>query len=140
MQGDWSEYLPGGAKDPMNPEASGNKRRGRSNNTPPSSGPWAGSNRRDELPSDWKKIRGRILARDGYQCTHVRYDTGRRCTETLNLEVDHIGDKDDHDPANLRVLCRYHHGQRTARQGAEGRRRQARPTRRRPSDDHPSAL
>ena len=100
---------------------------------------WSTSNRRDQLPPGWGKIRARILQRDGHQCTHTRYDTGARCSEVAT-EVDHIVPGNDHSDTNLRALCRYHHGQKSSREGAAGRARVYRPSRRRPADDHPAAI
>lgn len=99
---------------------------------------WQGSNRRAELPPDWNKIRGAVLKRDGYRCTVIRYDTGMRCMETVELEVDHLGSKFDHSLGNLAAKCSHHHAQHTGKQSAAGRTR--RPPRRRPEGDHPSKL
>lgn len=99
--------------------------------------PWASSGRRSELPSDWTSSRRpRILARDGQQCT-ARMRDGSRCPETTNLEVDHIGDRLDHEDVNLQTLCRWHHRQKT--QGESGAARRARPRERRarPAERHP---
>ena len=77
-------------------------------------GGWAGSRRRAELPPNWyTEIRPAILQRDGYQCRAVLAD-GRRCTERAT-DVDHIGNRHDHRPANLqalftRVAAVVHHG------------------------------
>ena len=57
----------------------------------------------------WRRLRERILRRDGYRCTYT--DDNGRCRERDRLHVDHIipvslGGTDD--PINLRVLCEYH--------------------------------
>lgn len=62
-----------------------------------------GSNRQ------WRKLRDRILRRDGYRCTYT--DDAGRCRERDRLHVDHIipvslGGTDDE--VNLRVLCEWH--------------------------------
>ncbi len=75
------------------------------------------TDRRETLPPDWPARRAKTFARDGYQCIHVRSDNGLRCTETTNLECDHIGDRGDHSLDNLRTLCRYHHAKRSGGQG-----------------------
>lgn len=54
----------------------------------------------------WRKVRQRILARDGYRCTHM--DGPHRCPITDDLHVDHIlpvkhGGTDV--PENLTTLC-----------------------------------
>lgn len=58
----------------------------------------------------WRALRHRIIARDG--CCVV-------CGATTNLHVDHIEPHNGHedlfyDESNLQVLCRLHHGQKTA--------------------------
>jgi hypothetical protein len=60
---------------------------------------------------EWRKTRGRILARDGYRCTvHVRL--GERCAGTTLLEVHHVdgGEKDVLlvPDSELVTVCRQH--------------------------------
>lgn len=76
------------------------------------------SRRRSELPSDWPKIRRRILIRDRHQCQWVRADLNRICGQWAN-EVDHEKRGDDHSDSNLRALCRYHHQKKTSHEGAD---------------------
>ena len=78
---------------------------------------WAGSDRRSRLPADWPTIRKRILRRDGHRCT-ARMDDGRRC-KAQATEVDHIRRGDDHRDSNLRSLCSWHHGKKSAQEGAQ---------------------
>jgi hypothetical protein len=55
-------------------------------------------------------VRRAVYARDNGQCTYVDV-TGRRCSETKNLEFHHIkpfGRGGDHDPSNIRMACRTH--------------------------------
>lgn len=79
--------------------------------------PWGiRSSRTAPLPADWWRRRTIVLKRDGYQCTHIREDTGRRCIEKAT-DVDHIGEAHDHRIKMLRSLCSWHHNQKTARQG-----------------------
>ncbi len=100
-----------------------------------SQGPaWAGSDRRDTLPSNWKTIRRRILDRDNYRCTWV--DNGNRCTQVAN-QVDHMGDRSDHRDSVLRSLCAWHHGKVSSAQGNAARWRF---TMRRPDERHPGML
>lgn len=87
------------------------------------------SGRTSPLPRNWKLLRGKILKRDGYQCTHIREDSGQRCIEKAT-DVDH-GDlgPNNHTNKNLRSLCSWHHNIRTGAQGgaaAAEKRRQAR--------------
>jgi len=83
------------------------------------------------LPPGWDRIRDRILDRDRH-CLWPDDGTphGGR------LEVDHIGDPNDHSDGNLRTLCHDHHKRRTAAQGGRAAQRRAH-TRRRPRDRHP---
>jgi 5-methylcytosine-specific restriction protein A len=101
---------------------------------------WIGSDRRKRLPPNWEKeIRPRILARDGYACTHIRQDTMRRCNDRAN-QVDHVVPGDDHSDSNLTSLCAYHHLKKSSSEGgrassaARARRRKATPRR------HPGLL
>lgn len=91
---------------------------------------WAGSNRRARLPHNWLAIRRRIIRRDVGRCTAI-YSDGRRC-EQPGTDVDHIMPGDDHTEGNLRLLCRWHHGQKSGSEGGTAaglkRVRTARPT------------
>lgn len=95
------------------------------------SGQWRGSNRGEELPAGWSKIRARILERDGYRCVW-ELPSGLRCPNVAT-DVDHIGSKWNHRDENLRALCGPHHDKRTAQQGIEARR----PPPRRKRDERP---
>jgi hypothetical protein len=55
-------------------------------------------------------IRDQVFARDGSRCTFVG-TTGKRCSETERLEIDHVkpfARGGTNDAANLRLLCRAH--------------------------------
>jgi 5-methylcytosine-specific restriction endonuclease McrA len=59
---------------------------------------------------EWRKTRARILARDGYRCTHSH--RGIRCTATTLLEVHHVDGAGEvlHVPdSELATVCRMHH-------------------------------
>lgn len=63
----------------------------------------------------WRRLRRRILERDGYRC--------RACGRPGRLEVDHVvpvsrGGGDD--PANLQALCRTCHIDKTAGENQSG--------------------
>lgn len=45
---------------------------------------------------------------------------GSRCGDR-GTDVDHIIPGDDHDLGNLQLLCRWHHKQKTAREGNQAR-------------------
>jgi 5-methylcytosine-specific restriction endonuclease McrA len=85
---------------------------------------WATSRRRQALPGDWRRRRARVLARDGHRCVW--------CGSHEQLEVDHLGHRDEHRLDNLRALCARCHVQRTARQAAAARAPRA--TRARPDE------
>lgn len=84
------------------------------------------------LPADWRRIRARVLARDRHRCV----DCGAR----EQLEVDHIGNRDDHSVANLRTLCARCHRRRTAQQAARARWSRPETRARRPPEPHPGLL
>lgn len=94
--------------------------------------PWAGSNRRDELPPDWPQRRARILNREGHRCTATMSD-GSRCTWPAS-DVDHIKPGNDHSDTNLRAICSWHHQRKSS---AEGNAARLRPTQARPGELHP---
>lgn len=100
---------------------------------------WRGSTRRSRLPGDWHIIRRNILDRDGHQCQHIRYDTGRKCLAPSH-EVDHIVENDDDSPENLHAICPWHHRQKTGRHGGRrsGQARKAKAKAQRPK--HPGLI
>lgn len=99
------------------------------------SGGWVGrsqTQRREELPEDWKEIRAIQLMRDGGQCVWL-LPSGQRCPN-IATDVDHWGEKWDH--SKLRSLCSLHHSKVTAQQGARGaQEKRAGPLRRRRGDE-----
>ncbi|MFI9123898.1 HNH endonuclease [Streptomyces bikiniensis] len=96
---------------------------------------WAGSNRRQRLPKDWPAIVRRIKRRDGYRCTSV-FETAGRCTQR-GTDVDHIIPGDDHSDDNLRLLCRWCHAKKSAREGGQAAALK-RVSERRPTTTHPA--
>ncbi len=74
------------------------------------------SRRHAPLPPNWYRTRKRILRRDGYRCTHIRYDTGTRCTE-LATDVDHKDPLGGEADSNLTSLCGYHHREKSSSEG-----------------------
>lgn len=95
---------------------------------------WAGSTRRSTLPPNWEAIRRVVLERDGSAC--VWTEDGHRCGVHAN-QVDHINGRDDHSPANLQSLCKWHHDRKSARQGNAAR---TTLTMRRKPERHPGLL
>jgi 5-methylcytosine-specific restriction protein A len=94
-------------------------------------GHWVGATPRN-LPPNWPTITKHIHARDGHRCTAQRRD-GTRCPAP-STDIDHIGSRDNHTPANLQALCAWHHARKTAQQGNTARRPV---TTRRPPEQHP---
>jgi 5-methylcytosine-specific restriction enzyme A len=78
--------------------------------------PWAGSDRRTRLPTDWPSRRRAVLERDGRRC----YTCGGAAGE-----VDHVRAGDDHRLENLAAICTACHKIKSAREGgiAAGARR-----------------
>lgn len=75
------------------------------------------SKRRLEFPPNWyTHIRPAVIARDGGRCVE--------CGQPGN-QVDHIGNKHNHDLTNLRLLCAPHHASRTASQGVRASKERA---------------
>ena len=88
--------------------------------------PWASSTRRATLPTNWSStVVPHILERDpvcqlAYPGTwHTRRGPAH-CTGQAT-EVDHIRDRNDHTPANLRGVCSACHRRRTQAQAHAGR-------------------
>lgn len=91
---------------------------------------WSGdSERRKLLPSNWGQIGqtgsivDQIFIRDGGRCK-FRLPSGRRCPRSYpnhKVEVDHKGDRENHELSNLRLLCEHHHKQVTQAQAWEGK-------------------
>lgn len=99
---------------------------------------WRTSNRRSELPDDWKLIRRKVLERCGRRCEHVS-DSGVRCRQPAT-DVDHRDDRDYHGTDGLQGLCPDHHKRKTAAESREARVAKRRKGARRRRDDRPGAL
>jgi 5-methylcytosine-specific restriction endonuclease McrA len=94
--------------------------------------PWDPRNRRD-LPKGWPAIRQRVFKRDQRHC-RLRY---AGCIDYAS-EVDHIGDRNNHDLENLQAACLWCHARKSSRQGhqAQG----FGELRRRPPEQHPGII
>lgn len=101
---------------------------------------WRGSKRRSELPADWQALRRRILRRDNHQC-QWEYETKQKCLGEAR-EVDHIRRGGDHNEANLRALCSYHHQKKSSSEGNQVTAAQRRviKTKFRRTEGHPGLL
>lgn len=102
---------------------------------------WAGSDRRERLPSNWAVVRKRVLRRDDNRCTDRNPDTGLRCAEVAT-DVDHVVPGDDHSMSNLTSLCGWHHSRKSSREGhaALMAKRRAHEKKFRRQEKHPGAL
>lgn len=83
-------------------------------------GPWTGSSRRAELPSNWNTIRRNVLRQEpdcqlAYTGTWPTRNGDVSCTGA-STEVDHINDPNDHSRGNLRGVCSACHRRRTQAQ------------------------
>jgi 5-methylcytosine-specific restriction endonuclease McrA len=63
----------------------------------------------------WRRLRDRVVARDGYRCTVAGCTTNT--SRPRSLHVDHVIEVSDGglfwDLANLKTLCWLHHGAKT---------------------------
>ena len=94
------------------------------------SGGWKGSDRRERLPSNWRRIRAETLARD---------PTCVLCGVRPSVVADHIKAKTD-DHKRLQGVCGPCHDQKSSREGNDAQRANPRPGRRRPEEPHPGLL
>jgi hypothetical protein len=82
-------------------------------------GGWADSTRRSELPPDWPLLRRVVIERAGGRCEVIK-KSGRRCWDD-GTDVDHkVAGRDD-SLANLQLLCKWHHAQKSSREGNEAK-------------------
>lgn len=93
------------------------------------SGGWQGSDRKARLPSNWRQIRARVLARDPI-C--------KICGVRPSTHCDHIEAKTDaHAEDRLQGVCATCHAQKSSKEGNAAQRAEPRPGRRRPPEQHP---
>lgn len=91
------------------------------------SGGWQGSDRRSRLPSGWRAIRARIIARDPI-CV--------LCGVRPSTHCDHkVAKADDHTDEGLQGVCGPCHDRKSSAEGNAAR--GPRPGRRRPPEPHP---
>jgi hypothetical protein len=83
------------------------------------SGRWASSDRRAELPLDWAQRRLLRKAIAGGRC-EWRYPNGGRC-RAPGTDADHWERPDAHDVEDLRWLCADHHRWKTQREALKAR-------------------
>jgi 5-methylcytosine-specific restriction endonuclease McrA len=93
------------------------------------SGDWQGSDRKARLPSNWRQIRARVLARD---------PVCKICDVRPSTHCDHIEAKTDaHAEDRLQGVCATCHAQKSSREGNDAQRDSPRPGRKRPPEAHP---
>jgi 5-methylcytosine-specific restriction protein A len=100
---------------------------------------WKGSTRRQTLGKEYWRNREIVMRRDGRRCQIRNPDT---CIGEAT-ECDHVGDRLDHRPENMRAACRPCHSRRSSEQGgaAYAARAQARVrSRKRPPESHPGLV
>ncbi len=90
---------------------------------------WEGSQRKHQLPANWRELRTKVAQRAGWRCQN--YLDGVRCTRP-GSHCDHIRRGNNHSMDNLQWLCPPCHNTKSGKEGAA-----ARPTERRPAEAHP---
>lgn len=97
---------------------------------------WSSSNRREQLPPDWHKIRARILKRDTHTCKWP-LSFGALCGNPAH-EVDHRHTPTNHSDNNLWALCPTHHTIKTTQESLAARPRLA--PKQRSIEKHPNKI
>lgn len=93
------------------------------------SGGWSSSDRKVRLPSNWRAIRAKVLARD---------PVCKICDVRPSTHCDHIEAKTDaHAEDRLQGVCGPCHDQKSSREGNDAQRANPRPGRKRPPEQHP---
>ena len=99
--------------------------------------PWASSDRKSRLPSNWTQLRTAVLKRCGGRCEVIK-KSGKRCWDKAT-DVDHITAGDDHSMGNLQGLCTWHHARKSSQEGITARREKD-AILRRPTEPHPGLI
>jgi 5-methylcytosine-specific restriction endonuclease McrA len=96
------------------------------------SGGWSSSDRKTRLPSNWRAIRAKVIARDPI-C--------KICGVRPSTHCDHIEARTDaHAEDRLQGLCGPCHDQKSSREGNDAQRANPKPGRTRPAEQHPGLL
>lgn len=93
------------------------------------------ASRKSRLPDDWQALRKIVIERAGGRC-EILMRSGKRCHDP-GTDVDHVKAGDLHDLSNLQLLCRWHHGQKTAREANAARTPR---TNKHPGEKHPGGF
>lgn len=96
---------------------------------------WGSSGR--AMPPDWKQRVNAVWKRDGGRCRWLLPKSGERCPRK-GAEVDHRYGPNRHELADLWLLCKTHHDQKTAREAWAGKARKKAPKRR--EEQHPGRI
>lgn len=91
--------------------------------------------RKERLPSNWDALKVIVKARAGGRC-QIIMRSGKRCHDP-GTDVDHIQRGDNHDLANLQLICNWHHGQKTSREANAAKEPR---TSKHPGEKHPSGI
>lgn len=95
-------------------------------------GRWQGSDRKSRLPSNWSKIRAKVLARD-VVCQICKVRSATHCDHTEAKTDAHAEDR-------LQGVCATCHGLKSSAEGNAAQRANPRPGRKRPPESHPGIL
>jgi 5-methylcytosine-specific restriction endonuclease McrA len=96
------------------------------------SGGWQGSGRKARLPSNWRTIRAKVLARDPI-C--------KICDVRPSSHCDHVKAKtDDHAEDRLQGVCATCHGLKSSAEGRAAKAANPPPGRKREPEQHPGLL
>ena len=95
---------------------------------------WNSSGRREDLPSNWGRLRRQVLREADGRC-ELRVEG---CLGVAS-EVDHIRPGVDHSRSNLRAVCRRCHALKSSAEG-NARLSELRRLRRRPEGRHPGGV
>ncbi len=86
---------------------------------------WVESQRRSELPGDWRGRRAKVRRRAKGRCEWIEPETGQRCWRP-GAECDHVAGKNNHALSNLQWLCVEHHKLKTQREAQAGKQNRSR--------------
>jgi len=83
---------------------------------------WNTSNRRNELPPDWRHRKHAVHQRDNWTCI----DCGHHDPTGRTLECDHTANRHNHELHTLATRCHTCHTRRTQAQAAAARTQRSR--------------
>lgn len=101
------------------------------------SGKWADSDRKGRLPDDWPLLVALVKRRAKNRC-EAKLPSGKRCPRK-GTDCDHIIPGDDHRLQDLQLLCKFHHGKKSAAEGNAARAK-LKTQGLRPEEPHPGTI